>query len=90
MISGQAEPVLTRGVVTLSDAAFLSAIPAVNSQLVVASGNGQFDALGAGGAGTTVVGKVLATGSRTAGQTSDYYAGSAGSTGTYAVVQVSF
>jgi len=90
VLSGQAEPVLTRGFVTLDDSAFLSTIPAVNTNLVVASGGGKFDAEGAGGAGTTVVGKVLATGSRVAGDTADYFAGAAGATGTYAYVKIDF
>lgn len=91
MISGQAVPVLTRGFVTLDQSAFIvNDIPAVNSNLVVGAASGKFDAYGTSGAGTTVVGKVLATGSRVAGKTSDYFAGSAGATGVYAYCKIDF
>lgn len=90
VVSGQAVPVATAGLFTLTDGAFVGAIPAPGSKLVIGSGSGKFAAYGASGAGSTVYGQVLATGQRVAGPTADYFAGAAGSTGTYALVRVSF
>lgn len=91
VLSGQAVPVLTKGFVTLDQSAFIANdVPAVNANLVVGSASGKFDAEGDAGAGTTVVGKVLATGSRVAGKTTDLYAGAAGATGVYAYVKLDF
>lgn len=90
VLTGQAVPVLTRGTVMLTEDAFVGSVPAPSTKLVVGSGSGKFDALGAGGAGTTVYGKVLATGQRVAQKTADYFVGAAGTTGTYALVQFDF
>lgn len=97
VFSGESVPVATRGMFTLDDSAFqLGSIPAPGTQLAIATGAGKFAALGATGvtgqaaAGTVVYGQVLATGSRVAGTTADYFAGSAGATGTYAIVRVNF
>lgn len=90
VLSGQAVPVATKGTFTLSDDAFVGSIPAPGTKLVVGSGSGKFDAYGAGGAGTTVYGQVLATGQRVAGATADYFAGAAGATGSYALVRIDF
>jgi hypothetical protein len=90
ILTGQAVPILTRGVVTLDDSAFASSIPAPGTSLVVSATAGKFDALGVSGVGTNVYGLVLATGSRIAIGNTDYYAGSAGSTGTYAIVKLDF
>lgn len=90
ILSGQATPVVTKGTFTLDDSAFVGSIPAPGTSLVVGATAGKFDAYGATGAATVKVGKVLATGSRVAGLTADYFAGSAGSTGTYAIVRLNF
>lgn len=90
VLTGQAVPVATAGMFILEDAAFVGSIPAPSTKLVIGSTAGKFDALGASGAGTTVYGKVLATGSRVAGDSADYHAGSAGATGTYAIVRLNF
>jgi len=85
--SGQAVPVLTKGIVTIS------------SDAVVGGANltpGHYISIGAT-AGKIVghsakydksIGQVLATGSRVAGLSADQFAGSAGSTGTYAMIQI--
>lgn len=97
VLSGQAVPVLTQGTVMLSDDAFVGgSVPAPMSKLTVGAG-GKFLSLpssttGAGGVTVSdpVYGTVLATGIRVAGETSDYYAGSAGATGRYALARISF
>jgi len=86
VLSGQAVPVLKRGTVTLSSAAFESSIPAPSTALSVRSG-GKF---GEAESGDSVYGMVLATGERIAGATADYFAGAAGATGTYAIVSIDF
>ena len=93
VLSGQAVPVLTRGVVMLDQAAFVAnTVPAVGVKLVVGSGaSGQFaEDGGAYDNNGAVVGLVLATGSRVAGITADQFAGAALSTGKYAMVQLKF
>lgn len=91
VLTGQSVPVLAKGLVTLDQKAFIvNDIPAVGSKLVVGAASGKFDAYGTSGAGTTVVGTVLATGSRVAFATADYFAGAAGATGKYAVVRIDF
>jgi hypothetical protein len=91
VLSGQAVPVLTRGFVTLDQSAFIAkGIPAVGSTLVVGPASGKFVVNGTSGAGTTVVGHVLATGTRVAGNTADYFVGAATTTGKYAFVKIDF
>lgn len=91
VLSGDAVPVLTRGQVTLDQSAFIAnGVPAPGSKLVVGAASGKFDAYGTSGAGTSVVGTVLATGARTANQDADQFAGSAGSTGVYALCKIDF
>lgn len=88
-LSGQATPVLTRGTLTLADSAFAGGtIPSVGSSLGVRD-NGLFGAYDSN-TDPKAIGKVLATGQRVAGKTDDYFAGSPGSTGTYALVQIDF
>ncbi|MHA2401723.1 MAG: hypothetical protein ACXADH_01930 [Candidatus Kariarchaeaceae archaeon] len=89
--SGHAVPILVRGRVTLTDAAFEGGtIPAPGTDLVISAGtNGKvsgaaFDPDSA----VQVVGTVLATGSRVAGKTADRYAGAAGATGDYALCEI--
>ena len=84
VLSGQAVPVLTKGTVMLEDGAFDGSIPAPATALYV--GNGKFTSTATG----SIVGRVLATGSRVAGAEADYFAGSAGSTGTYALITIDF
>ena len=86
VLPGQSVPVATRGIFALSSAAFAnSSVPAVGSGFKLASGlSGQVT-------GCTIndafkVGTIIATGSRVAGGTTDQFAGSAGATGTYALV----
>lgn len=91
VLSGQAVPVLTKGFVMLDQSAFIvNDIPAVGTSLVVGAASGKFDSNGTVGAGTDVIGKVLATGSRIAGKTADLYAGAALATGKYAYVKLDF
>lgn len=106
VMSGQAVPILTKGTVMLDDSAFLTTIPAPMTNLTVAAGGKFMAvpavvttyATGADNAITgisatasnPVYGKVLATGSRVAGATADYFAGAAGATGTYAIVSFDF
>lgn len=86
-LSGQAVPVLTQGTVMISESAFDGgSIPAPMSNLSVRDG-GKF---GASDSGEFIVGKVLATGERVAGDTPDYFAGNPGETGVYALVRIDF
>jgi hypothetical protein len=64
VLPGQTVPVLTKGLVLLTAAAFESA-PSLNDNLVISSVAGQLAAAGTSGAGTAVVGKVIATGTDT-------------------------
>lgn len=86
--SGQAVPVLTKGVVTIASTAyggtltpgqFLTAAQAASKGKVTGHDTSQ------GGAN---IGIVLATGSRTAGISADQFAGAAGSTAAYAIIQL--
>ena len=90
--SGHAVPILVRGRVTLTDAAFEGGtIPAPGTDLVISAGtDGKVSgiAFSGGSQSTQIVGTVLATGSRVAGKTADRYAGAAGATGDYALVEV--
>jgi hypothetical protein len=91
VLTGQAVPILTRGFVTLDQSAFITkTVPAAGSSLVVGPASGKFVVAGTSGAGTTVVGTVLATGSRVATKSSDYFVGAAGATGKYAYVKIDF
>jgi hypothetical protein len=64
VLPGQAVPVLTKGTVLLTAAAFEGA-PALNDNLVISSVAGKLAAEGTASAGTVVVGKVIATGTDT-------------------------
>lgn len=64
VLPGQTVPVLTKGMVLLTVAAFESA-PSLNDNLVISSVAGKLAAAGTSGAGTAVVGKVIATGTDT-------------------------
>lgn len=91
VLSGQAVPVATRGLFAMDESMFVGGtVPAPASKLVIGSGSGKFDVLGASGAGSTVYGVVLATGQRVAGNTADAYAGAAGATGSYAIARINF
>jgi hypothetical protein len=64
VLPGQTVPVLTKGMVLLTATAFESA-PSLNDNLVISSVAGKLAAVGTAGAGTAVVGKVIATGTDT-------------------------
>ena len=64
VLPGQTVPVLTKGMVLLTATAFESA-PSLNDNLVISSVAGKLAAAGTSGAGTAVVGKVIATGTDT-------------------------
>lgn len=64
VLPGQAVPVLTKGLVLLSAGAF-EGTPGLNDNLVISSDKGKLAAEGTASAGTTVVGKVIATGTDT-------------------------
>ena len=83
VLPGEVVPVLTAGLVTLAASAFdtSTADLAVGATL----GAGDDGTLKVGGTG---VGRVLATGSRTAGNTADQFAGAAGSSAAYALVKI--
>ena len=86
--SGHAVPILVRGRVTLTDTAFDGDIPAPGTDLEISAGTaGKVTGVAYPATGQ-VVGTVLATGSRVAGKTADRYAGAAGATGNYAVVEI--
>lgn len=89
--SGHAVPILVRGRVTLTEAAFEGGvIPAPGSDLIVSTTAGQVTGVPFSETGQSyqTVGTVLATGSRVAGKTADRYAGAAGATGNYALVEI--
>ena len=94
VLSGQAVPVATRGVFTLDDSAidWVDANMIVNSHLLVSANAGKVSGLTPATATPfsgdhTIVGRVLATGSRSSQNgASDQFAGTG--TGKYAVVQI--
>ena len=102
VLTGEAVPVLGKGIVTLDkDTAFDGSLPAPGNYVKIGSTDGKLEDAGSslpsGGdiASTTVVGQVLATGQRVnRGVSDDQFAGAsvntgaAGSNGTYAVVRI--
>lgn len=84
--SGQAVPVLTKGVVTIASTAYEGTLTP-GEFLTIGSTAGKVK--GHATHQTNTVGQVLATGSRVAGLSADQFAGSAGSTGNYAIIQLS-
>jgi hypothetical protein len=92
VISGQAVPVLSRGIITLDTSGSFTTGPTSIGQSVYASATaGKFDTAALG----SKVGKVIATGQRVnRGVSTDYFAGAsvgtgaAGSNGKYAVIQL--
>jgi len=94
VLSGQAVPVATRGMFTLNDTAidWVDANMVVNSQLLISANAGKVTGLAPTTVGPltgqyAIIGKVLATGSRTSQNgKSDYFAGT--TTGKYALVQI--
>jgi len=90
--SGGAVPVMARGMVTLCETAFEDdAIGAVGEDLIIsADTDGKVSGIAFAAAGQSVqtVGTVLATGSRTAGDTADRFAGAAGTVGDYAICYI--
>jgi len=93
VLTGQAVPVATRGIFTLSDFAidWVDANMVVNSHLVISANAGKVSGLLASAispiTGTTsIIGRILGTGQRVSQNgKSDYFAGS--TTGKYALVQ---
>lgn len=85
VLPGEVVPVLTAGLVTLAHTAFTSTTTldstAINAA-VTAAANGELEVGGTGAA----VGRVLAVGSRTAGDNPDQFAGTG--TGAYALVKI--
>jgi hypothetical protein len=94
VLTGQAVPVATRGIFTLSDSAidWVDANMVVNSHLIVSANAGKVSGLLASVispiTGTTsIIGRILGTGQRVSQNgKSDYYAGT--TTGKYALVQI--
>jgi hypothetical protein len=95
VLTGQAVPVATRGVFTLADTAidWVDASMAPNSHLIISANAGKVSGLAVSAisplTGTTsIIGRVLGTGTRTSQNgKSDYYA-AAGTTGKFALVQI--
>jgi hypothetical protein len=96
VLSGEAVPVLNRGIVTLSlDAGSSNGASATNSTANWVPGSGIKIAAGAAGvvdacaaSHTKRLGSILATGYRTAINQTDQFAGAAGTTGYYAIVKI--
>lgn len=97
VLSGQAVPVATRGIFTLADTAidWVDANMAPNSHLLISTNAGKVTGLSSVNNGPalsgqyTIVGRVLATGSRASQNgKSDYFAGSAAAGAKYAMVQI--
>jgi hypothetical protein len=94
VLSGQAVPVATRGIVTLNDTAvdWVDANMVVNSHLLLSANAGKVTGLAPTTSGPltgqySIIGKVLATGSRSSQNgKSDYFAGT--TTGKYVIVQI--
>jgi len=93
VLTGQAVPVATRGIFTLSDFAidWVDANMVVNSHLVISANAGKVSGLLASAVSpitgtTSIIGRILGTGQRVSQNgKSDYFAGS--TTGKYALVQ---
>lgn len=93
VLTGQAVPVATRGVFTLSDSAidWVDANMVVNSHLVISANAGKVSGLLASAVSpitgtTSIIGRILGTGQRVSQNgKSDYFAGT--TTGKYALVQ---
>lgn len=91
VLTGQAVPVLTRGVITLDQSA-VEGTPAVGDLLSIGSTAGKVKGLTYAATDTAeeikdTIGRVLGTGSRTANVLPDQFAGAAGSSSAYYVVQ---
>jgi len=94
VLTGQAVPVATRGIFTLSDSAidWVDANMVVNSHLIISANAGKVSGLLSSVispiTGTTsIIGRILGTGQRVSQNgKSDYYAGT--TTGKYALVQI--
>lgn len=94
VLTGQAVPVATRGIFTLSDSAidWVDANMVVNSHLVISANAGKVSGLLASAVSpitgtTSIIGRILGTGQRVSQNgKSDYYAGT--TTGKYALVQI--
>ena len=94
VLSGQAVPVATRGIFTLNDTAvdWVDANMVVNSHLLISANAGKVTGLAPTTSGPltgqySIIGKVLATGSRSSQNgKSDYFAGT--TTGKYVIVQI--
>lgn len=93
VLTGQAVPVATRGIFTLSDSAidWVDANMVVNSHLIISANAGKVSGLLASVVSpitgtTSIIGRILGTGQRVSQNgKSDYFAGS--TTGKYALVQ---
>jgi len=93
VLTGQAVPVATRGIFTLSDSAidWVDANMVVNSHLIISANAGKVSGLLASAVSpitgtTSIIGRILGTGQRVSQNgKSDYYAGT--TTGKYALVQ---
>jgi len=89
VLSGQAVPVATRGIFTLDDAAidWVDANMVPNSHLAISANAGKVTGVLSSNSSSAIVGRILATGSRSS-QTggSDQFAGTG--TGKYALVQI--
>jgi hypothetical protein len=97
VLSGQAVPVATRGIFTLADTAidWVDANMAPNSHLLISANAGKVTGLSSVNNGPaltgnyTIIGRVLATGSRASQNgKSDYFAGSTTAGAKYAMVQI--
>lgn len=97
VLSGQAVPVATRGIFTLADTAidWVDANMAPNSHLLISTNAGKVTGLSSVNNGPaltgnyTIIGRVLATGSRASQNgKSDYFAGSTTAGAKYAMVQI--
>jgi hypothetical protein len=83
VLPGQAVPVATRGVFTLTSTAYDGAL-AVGSGVRLSTTSGKLT--GCSVVDASRVGLVIATGSRVASTAIDQFAGAAGSTGSYAII----
>jgi|TARA_R110000824_G_scaffold42887_2_gene125679 hypothetical protein len=83
--SGQAVPVLTQGIVTISSDAYVGTLTPGHF-ISIGATDGKIE--GHSNKHRKSIGTVLATGSRVAGLSADQFAGSAGSTGAYAMIQI--
>lgn len=85
VLPGQAVPVATRGIFTLTSAAYDGVI-AVGSGVRLSTTSGKLT--GCSVVDAARVGLVVATGSRVAATAIDQFAGAAGSTGSYAIISL--